>query len=120
MYELSVAQELYCRSRQRADEMGARELESVRVALGELSGANPQLLRAAWKFVTSESADENCRLEIEFQAARQACPQCGAVAEGDARAHPVHCEHCKCHMRIERGGEVELIEIRFAQQLALS
>jgi Zn finger protein HypA/HybF involved in hydrogenase expression len=118
MYELSVAQELYCKSRTRVDELGAVELESVRVALGELSGITPELLRAAWKFVTSESADENCRIEIELRAARLVCPKCGAVPE----AHPPagYCERCKCHMRVESGAGIELLGVRFQEELALS
>jgi hydrogenase nickel incorporation protein HypA/HybF len=116
MYELSVAQELYCRSRVRADEMGARELESVRVAVGELSGVTPDLLRSAWEFVTSESADENSRLEIVRTPVRQVCPQCGATSE--AHAYSTHCERCKCHMRVESGDEIELLEIRFQHELA--
>ncbi len=118
MYELSVAQELYCKSRERADEVGARELESVRVNVGELSGANPRLLRSAWKFVTSETADDQCRLEIVIVPGRQICPQCGAApAPG---SHLIYCERCKCHMRVESGATVDLLEIQFAQELALA
>lgn len=118
MYELSVAQELYCRSRASADAQGARELESVRVSVGELSGVDVVLLRSAWKFVTAESADENSRLEIVKAAARQLCPQCGAIP-----AQPGYlgsCERCKCHMRVESGDRVELLEIRFQQELAIA
>jgi hydrogenase nickel incorporation protein HypA/HybF len=118
MYELSVAQELYCKSRARADEIGARELESVRVAVGEFAGVTPNLLQSAWKFVTSESADENLRLEIVRTPVRQVCPQCGTTSE--AHAYSTHCERCKCHMRVESGGEIELLEIRFQQELAIA
>jgi hydrogenase nickel insertion protein HypA len=120
MYELSVAQELYARSRERADEMEARELEAVRVAVGELAGVTPALLQSAWKFVVSESADENCRLLLETRSARQVCPQCGARPAPDVIAYPAHCDRCKCHMRVESGDQVELIEIRFQQELALT
>ena len=116
MYELSVAQELYSRSRERADEMGARELESVRVGIGELSGVNPNLLRSAWKFVTSESADDRCRLEIEVIPGRKVCPQCG----GQGGPPSTYCDHCKCHLRVESGDQVDLLEIRFAQQLVVA
>jgi hydrogenase nickel incorporation protein HypA/HybF len=118
MYELSVAQELYCSSRARADELGARELESVRVEVGELAGVDPELLRSAWKFVTGESADESCRLDIVRTSARQVCPQCGA--EPRQGGYPTYCERCKCHMRVESGDRVELLEIRFQQELAMA
>ena len=120
MYELSVAQELYARSRQRADQMGVRELEAVRVAVGELAGVTPALLQSAWHFIVSESADENCRLLIERRDARQVCPQCGTRPAADVIAYPAHCERCKCHMRVESGEQVELLEIRFQQELALA
>ena len=120
MYELSVAQELYSRSRARADEIGARELESVRVGVGELAGVSPALLRSAWKFVTSESADDGCRLVIDVIPGRQVCPQCGAAPGEGVVQHPVHCERCKCHMRIESGADVELLEIRIAQELLVA
>lgn len=119
MYELSLAEELYCRARERADEIGAAELEMVRVAVGEVSGVDPHLLHSAWKFVTSESADENCALEIENVPARQVCPQCGAAPERKSHPYPSYCDHCKCHMRVESGGSVDLLEIRFQQELVL-
>lgn len=117
MYELSVAQELYCQSRVRADELGVRELQSVRVGIGDLAGVSPGLLRSAWKFVTSESADENSELEIVMTPVRQVCPQCGAVPE--AHSYPSHCDRCKCHMRVESGDRIELLDIRFQQELQL-
>lgn len=120
MYELSVAQELYAKSRAQADAIGAGELECVRVRVGELSGVNPGLLRSAWKFVTSESADENVRLLLETETARQVCPQCGAVAPPNVTTSPHACERCKCHMRVERGESVELTEIRYQQEMALA
>ncbi|ABF40558.1 hydrogenase expression/formation protein HypA [Candidatus Koribacter versatilis Ellin345] len=120
MYELSVAQELYTVARARADEMEVRELESVRVAVGELAGVTPDLLRSAWRFVTAESADENSRLDIDLRSGRQICPQCGALPGPDVIAYPAHCERCKCHMRVESGDRVELLEIRFQQELALA
>ncbi len=120
MYELSVAQELYTVARARADEMEVRELECVRVAVGELAGVTPDLLQSAWKFVTAESADENSRLDIEPRAARQICPQCGSRPAPDVIAYPAHCERCKCHMRVESGDQIELVEIRFQQELALA
>jgi hydrogenase nickel incorporation protein HypA/HybF len=117
MYELSVAQEVYCRSRASADEQGARELENVRVAIGELAGVDVHLLHSAWSFVTAESADENARLEIVKVPAHQVCPQCGAQPE--KHNFPTYCERCKCHMRVESGDRVELLEIRFQQELAV-
>lgn len=118
MYELSVAQELYCRSRARADQLAVTRLECVRVAVGELAAINPELLRAAWKFVTSESADRDVSLEIVPVAAREVCPQCGAIPEKPA--HLLFCERCKCHMRVESGEEIDLLEIRFQQELAFA
>ena len=120
MYELNLAQELYCRSRARADESGARELELVRVGVGELAGVSPSLLRSAWRFVISETADETCRLVIETIRGRQVCPQCGARPAENPPQHLACCEHCKCHMRIESGGGVELLEIRVAQELVVA
>ncbi len=120
MYELSVAQELYAVARARADEMEVRELESVRVAVGELAGVTPELLRSAWNFVTAESADENSHIEIDSRTGRQVCPQCGARPARDVLAYPAHCERCKCHMRVESGDQIELLEIRFRQELAIA
>jgi len=99
--------------------MEVRELESVRVGVGALAGVTPELLRSAWRFVTAESADENSRLEIDNRGARQVCPQCGSRPAADVLAYPAHCERCKCHMRVESGDQIELLEIRFQQELAL-
>jgi hydrogenase nickel insertion protein HypA len=118
MYELSVAQEIYCRSRASADEQGARELENVRVAIGELASVDLRLLHSAWSFVTAESADENARLEIVKVPAHQVCPQCGAQPQ--THNIPSSCERCKCHMRVESGDRVELLGIRFQPELAIA
>ena len=73
--------ELYrvCRSELQA--RGGERLDEVRVAVGELSAVEPELLAFAWEAVIADGPDAGARLDVEWHPARQRCPECGDVVE---------------------------------------
>jgi hydrogenase nickel incorporation protein HypA/HybF len=113
MHELSLATEIYraCRSRMAAGEPG--RLERVKVAVGELSAVEPDLLRFAWEALTAGGADAGATLEIDWRAAKQVCEDCGEVAERAPGSWLPLCPRCGRPLRVEGGGELDLLQFSY-------
>ncbi|MGE5180304.1 MAG: hydrogenase maturation nickel metallochaperone HypA [Bacteroidota bacterium] len=111
MHEMSLATEVYRLCRSRA--AGGR-IERVKVAVGELSAVEPELLRYAWEAVTSGGADVGAVLEIDWREAAQVCASCGARAARVAGGWLAACPACGGALRIEGGRELDVLELRHA------
>ncbi len=92
---------------------GPGRIEVVRVAVGELSAVEPELLVFAWQGVTAGGLDETSRLEVEWRPARQACVACGEVPERPAGSWLRVCPRCAGPLRIEGGDELEILNLSF-------
>lgn len=110
--------EVYRMSREAADARGDGRLVSVRVAVGELSAVEPDLLSFAWDAVTAGGPDAGSRLVIERHDARQICGACGEVAERAAGSWLRLCPRCDLPLRVEGGDELDLLQIEFAGEEA--
>lgn len=97
---------------------GTGHLESVRIAIGELSAVEPELLRFAWEAVVSGSAHESSTLQVEWHPARQFCPRCDACKDRNAGSWLIHCPDCGEALRIEGGYELEILEISYTETRA--
>ena len=89
---------------------------TVRVAVGELLHAQPELIVSAWNFSVRESVDEGSQIEIEVRQARQNCPKCGPVP----RLQEMLSRFCpRCHRAVitEGGGEIQVLEIQFGTEV---
>jgi len=113
MHELGIATNIYETCRRVVDENGSGRLESVRLAVGELSAVEPECLRFAWEALTAGGADEGCRLEIDWRPARQHCPACGEVKVRPETRWLRVCPDCWTPLHIEGGDELEVIELSF-------
>ena len=116
VHELSVAQEIFDASHRAVAAHGRGRLERVRVAVGELSAIEPDLLRFAWEAITAEGPDAGCAIEIEWRPARQRCPRCVRELE-----RPVHgwlpvCPRCGEALRVEGGQELDLLQVSFESE----
>ena len=112
MHELSLATEIHRQCRSRMDGPAAR-LERVRLAVGELSAIEPDLLRFAWEAVTAGGPDAGATLEIEWRRARQTCATCGEV---EARAPGTWlriCPACGGPVQVEGGDELDVIDLSY-------
>src|SRR5512146_1105004 len=99
MHELSLATEVHRACRARIDERGGGRLERVRLAVGELSAVEPELLEFAWQAVVEGGADAGAALEVEWRPARQVCDGCGVVPERAAGDWLRFCPRCERPLR---------------------
>jgi hydrogenase nickel incorporation protein HypA/HybF len=110
---MSVATELYrvCRSELRA--RGGERLDEVRIAVGELSAIEPELLAFAWQALVEGGPDAGARLEIEWHPARQRCPACGEVAQRQPGSWLRLCPDCESPLHLEGGHELDILTLAF-------
>ena len=114
MHELSLVTEIYetCRSRMDAD----GRIESVRLAIGELSAVEPDLLQFAWEAVTEGGPDAGSRLDVEWRPARQVCEGCHEFAERQTGSWLRHCPRCGQPLRIEGGQELDILQFAYVRE----
>ena len=114
MHEFSLAQEIYrvCEA-SLADRPGAR-IRAVRLAVGELSAAEPELLRFAWSAVVAEGPHAGAELKIEWRRARQYCPQCKREQERARGGWLRICPECGGFLLVEGGRELDVLDVTLA------
>jgi Zn finger protein HypA/HybF involved in hydrogenase expression len=118
VHELSIVMELRRVCLAEIDERHGDRLEAVRVRIGDFSGVEPELLARAW-----EVACPGVSLEIERDAARCTCPDCGPLdGDGDALVGTwlKPCPRCGAPLRVEGGDALEVIEIEFRRSEELA
>ena len=113
MHELSLATEIYRTCRASIEARGPGRLDSVRVAIGELSAVEPELLAYAWEAVVSEGPDRGASLEIEWHPARQICATCGEAAGREPGRWLRLCPACGSPVRLEGGDELDVIDLSY-------
>ena len=113
MHELGVATEILRAACAELDSRGGGRLTSVRVAVGELSAVEPQLLAYAWQAVTAGGEHEGARLLVDWVRVEQTCPACGDVAERQPGTWLRLCPTCDLPLRVEGGRELDLVELFF-------
>jgi len=111
VHETGIAIEIYRGAREAAAPHDPARLEWVRVAVGELTGVEPELLKYAWEAVVEPTPDRGCRLEVEWRPALQRCLKCG---EPKTRGEGVWlrlCLECGEPLQVEGGRELDLLKI---------
>lgn len=112
MHETSIALEILKTSETILAQHGGSRILRVKVAVGELSAVEPELLRYAWEAVTVGGPAEGSRLEVDFLPARQVCPTCGPVARAPGAWVPL-CLSCGAPLLVEGGKELDLVQVEF-------
>jgi hydrogenase nickel incorporation protein HypA/HybF len=113
MHELNLATEIHRTCRATVEARGGGRLDSVRVAIGELSAVEPELLVYAWQAVVAGSGDAGATLEVEWHAARQTCEACGEVREHEPGDWLRLCPDCGRPLRIEGGNELDVVDLTY-------
>ncbi len=113
MHELSLANEVHRTCRRRIDAQGGGRLERVRLAIGELSAVEPDLIAFAWEAVVSGGPDQGCSIDVEWRPARQVCERCGVVPGRAAGSWLRLCSRCARPLRIEGGDELDILQFSF-------
>jgi len=110
---MGLAMSIYETCRAAVATHGAGRLEWVRIAVGELSAVEPELLRFAWEAVTAPTVDAGARLDVEWHAARQRCPACGTdKPRRDGSWLPL-CPDCGAPLEVEGGTQLDVLQLSF-------
>jgi hydrogenase nickel incorporation protein HypA/HybF len=92
MHELAVCGALIEQVERIAREQQARSVELIGIAIGPLSGVEPQLLEQAYPLAAAGTLAEGATLQIESAPVRVHCDACGQ--DTDAMANRLVCAHC--------------------------
>ncbi len=83
-------------------------IHRVHVAIGELSGVDPELLLLAFQTFRAGTLCQDADLDIHPVPARWSCPSCGrAIAAGQV----LRCPDCARPARLVEGDEIVLMRI---------
>lgn len=113
MHEYSIIQALLQRVDAEARERHATSIARLRVALGELSGVDPELLKSAYEVFRDRTLCHGADLEIRTVPALWVCPACGRnLPRGDV----LRCPSCQAPARLAAGDEIVLEQIEMEVQ----
>ncbi len=113
MHETGIALAIHESARQAVAHLGAGRLETVTVAVGELSAVDPELLRFAWEAVVAGGPDRTARLDVEWRPALQFCSRCDRQVSRSRGTWLRICESCSQPLRIRGGDELEVLRVAF-------
>jgi hydrogenase nickel insertion protein HypA len=113
VHEMGLAVSIYRTCRQALAGRTDGAIEWVRVAIGELSAVEPDLLRFAWEAVTAGGHDAGARLDIEWRPARQHCPECGEDKPRREGSWLPLCPDCGTPLAVEGGQELDVLQLSF-------
>ncbi len=113
MHEMGIAMSILEACRTAVAKHGGGRLEEVRVAVGELSALEPDLLRFAWEAVVAAGPDAACHLDIEWRPARQLCAGCGEEKARAAGSWLRLCPDCGQPLQIVGGDELDILHVSF-------
>ena len=92
MHELAVCQALITQVEQLARERHSTRVSAIHLAIGPLSGVEPQLLEQAYPLAAAGTVAEAAVLHVEAAPVRVYCNGCGQ--ESPAAANRLICSHC--------------------------
>jgi hydrogenase nickel incorporation protein HypA/HybF len=109
MHELAICQALIAEVEDIARRRAAR-VNEIRVAIGPLSGIEPQLLRDAFPLACAGTSADGARLAIEPTELRVRCRSCGA--ESAAAPNRLLCGACgDWRTNLVSGDEMMLLRV---------
>ena len=116
MHELAIAQEIHRGSRAAVAKYGPGKLQRVRVAVGELTAVEPELLVLAWEALTSNGPDAGAALDVEWRAANQRCPACEADQLREPGSWNALCAGCGGPLVVTGGLDLDLLQVVFSAE----
>jgi hydrogenase nickel incorporation protein HypA/HybF len=108
---MGIALEIHRVCREVVAEQGGGRLEVVRMAIGELSAIEPELLEYAWQAVVADTPDAAARLEITWCPARQHCARCGEDKDRSEGSWLRICPDCGLPLAVSGGDELDVVEV---------
>lgn len=87
----------------------------MRIAVGELSAVDPELLKFAWDAVVTGTEDEGATLEVDWHPAQQTCPACGIIRERADGSWLRLCPRCEAPLQVVGGDELDVTKVWFGR-----
>ena len=110
---MGIAIEVYRTRRETIEAHGGGRLQQARLAVGELSAVEPELLVYAWEAVVADGPDAGAELVIEWCPADQRCSACGE-AKGRASGSWMRlCPDCGMPLEVSGGSELDVLDLSF-------
>jgi hydrogenase nickel incorporation protein HypA/HybF len=110
---MGIAIEVYRTCRETVETHGGGRLEQVRLAVGELSAVEPDLLAYAWEAVVADGPDKGAELVIDWRAADQSCTACGEAKDRAAGSWMRLCPDCGEPLDVLGGDELDVLDLSF-------
>lgn len=116
MHETGIGVEILhtalCIAEERAEGQ-AVQLRKVKVAIGELSSVDPELLKHAWDAVVESSTHQDAALEVRWCPVFRQCPSCNEEKQSADGSWLQICPDCQGPLAVEGGCELDLESIEF-------
>ena len=119
MHEMGLAVEIRRLAREAVAGRGPGRIETVRVAVGELSAVEPDLLAFAWEAAMAGTEDAAAKLEVDFRAARQTCPACGEITDRARGSWLRLCPRCGEGLTVSGGDDLDVLKVVFEETVPL-
>ena len=110
---MGIALEVYRTCRETVESNGGGRLERVRLAVGELSAVEPELLVYAWEAVVAETSDAAAELEVVWHRANQHCSVCDEAKERSEGSWLRVCPDCGMPLQVDGGDELDILDLTF-------
>ncbi len=92
MHELSLVANLFEIMEQKAKQENAQKITYVKLKVGVVSGAVPELLKTAFDIYKKDTIASDAKLEIEKVPLKLKCKKCGSVTTKDDLV--LNCSQC--------------------------
>ncbi|HEX2758000.1 MAG TPA: hydrogenase maturation nickel metallochaperone HypA [Thermoanaerobaculia bacterium] len=115
MHEMGLAVEIRRLAREAVADRGPGRLEIVRVAVGELSAVEPDLLEFAWEAAVAGTEDAASKLEVDFRPARQTCRVCGEIRDRVPGSWLRLCPRCGDALTVSGGDDLDVLRVVFEE-----
>jgi hydrogenase nickel incorporation protein HypA/HybF len=114
MHELSVCQSFMRQVEQLARQHNASAVDRIIIAVGDLSGVEPELLQRAFTIARAGTVACAAQLEIQTNSIRVSCRTCGE--DSDATANRLLCAQCgDWRVSVITGEELMLMSLELSE-----
>jgi hydrogenase nickel insertion protein HypA len=110
---MGIAIEVYRACRQAVQDHGDGRIDTVRLAVGELSAVEPDLIEFAWQAVIADTPDDGATLDITWCPAEQHCPSCGEIKQRVKGSWLRLCPDCGEPLQVTGGDQLDVLEVAF-------
>ncbi len=114
MHELAVCQSFITQVERLARHHNAFAVDRIVIAIGDLSGVEPELLQRAFTIARAGTLASAAQLEIQTGNIRVSCQTCGA--QSDAKANRLLCAQCgDWRVKVIAGEELMLVSLELSE-----